>query len=80
MTCTSDVVARQATHVASSRLREFLHKAWLAYWDWQGRRATVRILHSLDARTLRDIGLSKGEINSVVYGRPEENRRHYTSG
>jgi hypothetical protein len=30
---------------------------------------TVAILHSLDERTLHDIGICPGEINSVVYGR-----------
>lgn len=52
-------------------------KAWHAYWDWQARRATVEILRSLDNRTLRDIGLSRGEIASAVFGRCGDRRRRY---
>ena len=36
--------------------------AWRRYWDWRARRMTAHILRSLDARTLRDIGISAGEI------------------
>jgi uncharacterized protein YjiS (DUF1127 family) len=43
-----------------------VRKAWRAYWDWRARRVTVMILSSLDARTLRDIGISPGEIESLV--------------
>jgi uncharacterized protein YjiS (DUF1127 family) len=42
--------------------------AWYRHWDNRARRATVQILHSLDDRTLRDIGISRGEITSVVFG------------
>lgn len=48
---------------------------WRAYLDRRAQRATVRILQSLDARTLKDIGLDATEIESVVYGRQEDRRR-----
>jgi hypothetical protein len=38
---------------------------------------TVAILRSLDARTLRDIGISSGEIESVVHGRAGDRRCRY---
>ena len=38
---------------------------------------TAHILRSLDERTLRDIGISAGEIDSVVYGRPGDRRCRY---
>ena len=47
---------------------------WRAYLEGRARRATVRILQSLDARTLKDIGLDRTEIDSVVYG-PQDDRR-----
>ena len=37
-------------------------RAWQAYWDWRARQATIEILRALDTRTLRDIGLSRSEI------------------
>ena len=41
-------------------------KAWRAYARWCERRAAVRELHALDDRTLRDIGISRSEIDWVV--------------
>jgi uncharacterized protein YjiS (DUF1127 family) len=41
-------------------------KAWRAYARWCERRAAVRELHALDDRTLRDIGVSRSEIEWVV--------------
>jgi uncharacterized protein YjiS (DUF1127 family) len=49
--------------------------AWQAYWQWQRRRTTVRILSSLDERTLRDIGINPSEITSYAYGDPDHRRR-----
>ena len=50
-------------------------RAWHAYWDWQRRRTTVRILAALDDRTLKDIGINPSEITSYAYGDPEQRRR-----
>jgi uncharacterized protein YjiS (DUF1127 family) len=38
-----------------------------AYARWRERRAAVRELHSLDDRSLRDIGVSRSEIEWVVW-------------
>jgi uncharacterized protein YjiS (DUF1127 family) len=43
-------------------------RLWDAYWDYQARRATVRMLEALDNRTLKDIGLSRSEIRPAVFG------------
>jgi len=40
--------------------------AWLRCLAWQSRRATRKILGSLDDRVLHDIGLYRSEIDSVV--------------
>ena len=42
---------------------------WSAYRAWRRRRATVKALGALDDRTLKDIGIARGEIASVVNGR-----------
>src|SRR5947207_15858548 len=39
------------------------------FLSWRARRETVRRLNSVDAATLRDLGIS--DIESVVYGDPE---------
>ena len=61
----------------ATRVARIVSRAWNAYWDWRARQATVQILLALDSRTLRDIGLSRGEIESVVYGRHGERRMRY---
>jgi uncharacterized protein YjiS (DUF1127 family) len=50
---------------------------WRAYWNRRARLATVLILQSLDDRTLRDIGISPGEIESCVYGKWGDRKRSY---
>lgn len=55
----------------------FARNAWRRYWVQRARRATVVILHSLDDRTLRDIGISPSEIESCVYGDVPDRRRPY---
>jgi uncharacterized protein YjiS (DUF1127 family) len=45
------------------------------FLDWRARRETVRLLSSVDAATLRDLGIT--DIESVVYGAPEGRKRRY---
>jgi uncharacterized protein YjiS (DUF1127 family) len=42
-------------------------RAWARYWARRAAHATVAVLHSLDDRALKDIGLDRSEIESVVY-------------
>jgi uncharacterized protein YjiS (DUF1127 family) len=41
---------------------------WTRYWTRRAARATAAMLHTLDDRALKDIGLDRSEIESVVYG------------
>ncbi|MFZ1104995.1 MAG: DUF1127 domain-containing protein [Hyphomicrobiaceae bacterium] len=61
----------------SGQAAGLVRKAWRAYWDWRARRVTVMILSSLDARTLRDIGISPGEIESLVQCHDDRRHRRY---
>lgn len=50
------------------RIRSAFRGAWRAYWRHRAERATLFMLQSLDERTLKDIGIDRSEIVSVVYG------------
>ena len=57
----SGVVAR----MVAVAVREW----WTAYVAWLERRRAVRALGALDDRSLKDVGLHRSEIESVVLGR-----------
>jgi len=61
----------------AARVAEVLKGLWHAYLGWRARHATLRILRSLDSRTLNDIGLHRDEIESVVYSRRADRKRRY---
>jgi uncharacterized protein YjiS (DUF1127 family) len=42
---------------------------------WRAKRETSRLLNSLDAATLRDLGIT--DIESTVYGDPRDRMRAY---
>ena len=52
-------------------------RAWTTYWTHRAARATAGILHTLDDRALKDIGLDRSEIESVVYNASRGERRIY---
>jgi uncharacterized protein YjiS (DUF1127 family) len=57
------------------KVADLTRQAWSGYWTRRAERATAAILQSLDDRTLKDIGLDRSEIDSVVYSsRPGERR------
>lgn len=43
---------------------------WAAITRWYARRMAVRYLQTVDDRILKDIGISRGEILSAMYGDP----------
>ena len=67
-----------ACHAASWR-PGLLHRLWTRLCAWQAQRLTIRLLHSLDSATLRDLGVSPYEIESLVYGDSRQRARTYDS-
>lgn len=57
------------------RTAERLKQAWRGYWSNRAVRATVFVLRSLDDRTLKDIGMDRSEIESVVHAHEVRDRR-----
>ena len=64
---------RSAARGGESIIRVVGHRAaaavragWSAYADWREGRAAVKELAALDDRTLRDLGLTRSEIEYVV--------------
>ena len=56
-----------------------LKREWNALRTRRAQRTTVRLLQGLNDVTLRDIGLTRGEIDSVVYGSPADRRVRFNS-
>jgi uncharacterized protein YjiS (DUF1127 family) len=56
----------------SRRISDAVKGAWVGYWTHRAERATVFILHKLDDRTLKDIGMDRSEIESLVYARARD--------
>jgi hypothetical protein len=62
-----EVTARQPV----STLRQVV----MRFLAWRARRATLRALQSVDAATLRELGIT--DIESAVYGDPRDRMRGY---
>ncbi len=65
------------TTLASPRpgLFTWMRKMAEAYRQSFERRAAVTIVRNLDDHLLKDIGLDRSEIVSMIYGRPDATRR-----
>jgi uncharacterized protein YjiS (DUF1127 family) len=60
---------------ARSRPVHVFRKLAVRFLAWRAQRETVRLLNSVDAGTLRDLGIA--DIESAVYGDPRDRMRGY---
>lgn len=51
-----------------ARAGQSIASAWAGYRNWAEARRATRHLAGLDERMLRDIGVSRSEINRMVFG------------
>jgi uncharacterized protein YjiS (DUF1127 family) len=68
MTTITAIPSRMNSSIGSSvkTVGHYLGAAWSRYVGWKAGRDTRNALHSLDDRTLADIGVSRGGIEAVV--------------
>lgn len=49
-------------------LRDMLGRRWRAWAQWREQRLAIRLLTALDDRQLKDIGISRSQIEPAVEG------------
>ena len=75
--------ARRSTGLSAGRdfvgrkVADMTRHAWTRYWTRRAERAAIAMLYALDDRALKDIGLNRSEIKSVVHGAAPGERRIY---
>jgi uncharacterized protein YjiS (DUF1127 family) len=74
---TATAFAEGSASIPAARRTGRARAAWQAFWRWRAQQATIRILHTLDDRTLHDIGIGASEIGSCVYGQRGQRMRCY---
>ena len=62
-------LALRATRTLGRALAAAASGWWTRYVCWRERRAAVRELAALDDRTLKDLGIYRSEIETVISGR-----------
>src|SRR5262245_7463491 len=59
----------------ASRFRTAVSDLVTRFLAWRAQQATLRLLRSLDAATLRDLGIT--DVEAAVYGDPRDRTRGY---
>ena len=77
MACTHTLPAKSFPQSLVQPVAGAVRRAWRGYRHRKAQRATVRMLAGLDDHMLKDLGMARGEIQSVVYGRRGERLRRY---
>jgi uncharacterized protein YjiS (DUF1127 family) len=73
-TCTDIAPAGHSHTSGLHKLGSALANAWNGYLEYRANRAAVRMLYSLDSHSLHDLGISRNEIESVVYRQSGDDR------
>lgn len=76
MTVTPIPAGRTAVQPSSRRVAELLRGAWSRFVAWRERRRAVAHLRSLSDSQLRDLGITRMEIERLVRGGAGGARHH----
>jgi uncharacterized protein YjiS (DUF1127 family) len=71
--------AAPQTAASTRRVSSFLRRYWRAFQEWRQRRRLSASLHYLSDRDLKDIGLTRDEINCLDPNRAIDLRRDSTT-
>ena len=77
MTTISQTAGRSLRPSSSSRFFSALTNAAYALLDRLERRSAVKTLSELDDRALRDIGITRSQIEDAVYGQVKAELTRY---
>jgi uncharacterized protein YjiS (DUF1127 family) len=69
MSLISNTIERRNVGVAGTALRGFvgtLRRLWMAYMEWRLQRLAIAHLHTMSDRELKDIGVTRFEIEFAV--------------
>ena len=77
MTTLSQTAGRNLSPSSSGGFFRFLANAAYALFDALGRRAAIKTLSELDDRALRDIGITRSQIEDAVGGHLKSEMMRY---
>ena len=73
-------VQRSTGRSFAASATEFAFDAYGAVARWSEQRKSVRYLQTLSNHHLKDLGIDRSEIMSVVYGETQDRLRGYSRG
>lgn len=72
-------IAAALNYTAPASMMQMVAKVSQMISRGMERRRAARAMHMIDARTLKDIGIDRSEIMSVVYSEGQGRRQTYIS-
>jgi uncharacterized protein YjiS (DUF1127 family) len=63
------ILPRNAGSAPPARIGRVLQGWWLAYMEWRLKRLATGLLHRMSDRELKDLGLTRSQIELAARGR-----------